>query len=187
MGLKTDDYRVYSSFLVEQIPVEKLMEIVIEFSINAIFQMGASVESSETKRIVKELVYMLKDKFAGYPLYLVSEAFDMGSLGQLGGTSKFIKRNVFIWLSSMEERNLRLKQERWSNQENNRRGNEEKEWKDNRKHNIVFGTALSIKLTWINTNLIKMEDWDLYPLGDIVKCLKEGESEKTIRPSMIRK
>lgn len=47
-------------------------------------------------------------------------------------------------------------------------------------------TALSIKLTWVYEGRIDGNDWEKYTLDDIVTKLKEGYTDKTLKPSLIK-
>lgn len=186
MELKTSEYAVYLNYPVEQIPREKLIEIIIEFSSIAMFQMNSTIEGTLLKQTVVTIADILKDKFKAYPLHIVATAFDQGSLGALGGTAAFKIRNVYIWLSAMKERHDRLSFDGWSRQEHQRKLQEEKEWKQNHRSAAIFGTALNIKLAWVYQFRISAEDWDSYTLDSIVNLLRMGETAQTIKPEMIR-
>lgn len=186
MEIKNENYPLYASIPVKEIPHDTLVDLVIELSTNAMFVLGASLESSMIKPTVEKIVEMLRDKFSVYPLHLVAEAFDQGALGQLGGTMRFIPRNIYIWLAAVRDRDNRLKYEQWSKQEDKRRAEEEGRWKSNHRGDAVFGTALCLKLTWVYSGAITAEEWDNITLDSIVTLLRAGESEYTITPSMVR-
>lgn len=187
MEIKTSEYAVYLNYPVEQIPREKLIEIIVDLSSIAMFQMNSTIEDKTLlNQTVVTIVNILKDKFKTYPLHIVATAFDQGSLGALGGTAAFKIRNVYIWLSAMKDRHDRLSFDEWSRQEHLRKLQEEKEWKQNHRGAAIFGTALNLKLAWVYQFRISADDWDLYSLDSIVNLLRNGETVQTIKPEMIR-
>ena len=187
MEIKTSEYNIYLNYPVEQIPREKLQEIIDELAALAMFQMNTILEGRILMQTVEAIVDLLKNKFAKYPLHIVSTAFDQGSLGALGGTAAFKIRNVYTWLAAMKERHDKLSFDSWSRQEHMRKLQEEKEWKQNHRGAAIFGTALNIKLAWVYQLRISPDDWDLYSLDSIVTLLRAGETAQTISPQMIKK
>lgn len=186
MEIKTSEYATYLNYPVEQIPREKLEEIISELSANAMFQMGSFLDDRILKQTVETIVAMLKDKFKNYELHIIATAFDQGSLGALGGTTAFKIRNVYSWLSSMKETRDKLAFDQWSKQEHLRKIKEENEWKNNHKGSAIYGTALSLKLSWVYQLRISADNWHAYSLDSIVELLRMGETVQTIKPEMIR-
>jgi len=186
MEIKNTDYPLFANYKVGEIPRERFSDIVDELSALAMFQMNSLVKPELLKKTIENIVAIIRDKFAYYPLYLIAVAFDQGSLGELGGTSTFNVRNIYIWLSAVKDNYNRSKAEQWSKEEEVRKIQDEKAWKETGKGDAVFGTALSIKLHWVYSQMINSDDWELYTLDDIVRLLRNGVSVQNIKPSMIR-
>lgn len=186
MEIKNTDYPLFANYKVAEIPRERFSDIIDELSALAMFQMNSLVKPELLKKTVENIVNIIRDKFAYYPLHLIAVAFDQGSLGELGGTSTFNIRNIYIWLSAVKDNYNKLKADQWSREEEIRKVQDEKAWKETGKGDNIFGTALSIKLDWKYKNMISPDDWDLYTLDDIVRLLRDGVSVQNVKPSMIK-
>ena len=186
MEIKNTDYPLFLNQPVGEIPREKLTDIITELSANAMFQMNSVIKGDLIKPTIESIVSTLREKFSSYPLHLVSLAIDQGSLGELGGTSLFSVRNVYVWLSTQKEKYEKLRAEQRSREENHRKAEEDRKWKENGRGDAIFGTALFIKLSWVYSCRINPDNWDLYTLDDIARLLHFGETPQTITPEMIR-
>jgi hypothetical protein len=188
MEIKCEYYQVYLAERCMMIPTEHLQKIVDELAANAKFYMNSDVDSTMTEKVNAAIVDLLKNqKYKYLPLYLIAEAFTKGSLGELGGTTRFTVRNVVTWLNQMNDRMIQIERERKSKEDAERRALEEKAYKKNQSRDSLFGTAHFIKVAWHCTGAINDDDWDLYPLDPIVDLLEAGHEENAITPSMIRK
>jgi hypothetical protein len=186
MEIKNTDYPIFANYKISDIPRDRLAGILDELSALAMFQMNSLLKGDVLKPTIETIVTIIKDKFAHYPLHLITHAFDQGSLGELGGTSSFNVRNVYIWLSAVKENYNRLTAEQWSKEETRRKITEEKTWKETGGGDAIFGTAVSLKLSWVYAGRIHPDNWELYTLDDIVRLLRNGETVQSIKPQMIR-
>jgi hypothetical protein len=116
---------------------------------------------------------------------LVGEAYTRGPVGELGGYASMSVRNIYIWLSAMQDKAQNLSAMDQSKTDDERREEAERIFKRNQTHNVRFGTALSIKLTWVYEERIDPVNWDKYKLDTIVDMLKQGYDIHSIRPSDI--
>jgi hypothetical protein len=185
MELKSSFYPAYLNEQVGNMPKDALMEIIEEISSNAKFYMNSDLDGSSTDRVNGAIVAILQSKYKYFSLSVVTEAFHSGSLGELGGTTKFTVRNVAIWLNASREKYERARAEQKTKEDNAKREAEEKSFRHTRNNDNLFGTALWIKTGWNYNGTIKSDDWDNYTLDAIVAKLREGYTEKTLHPSML--
>jgi hypothetical protein len=185
MELKSKFYPQFLNEQVGNIPSTALMEIIEELSSNVKFYMNSDLDGSSTDRVNGAIVGILHTKYKYFTLSVVTEAFHSGSLGELGGTTKFTVRNVAIWLNASREKYERARAEQKTKEDNAKREAEEKSFRNTRNNDNLFGTALWIKIGWNYTGAIRSADWDYYSLDAIVAKLREGYTEKTLQPSML--
>jgi hypothetical protein len=185
MEIKCEYYKHHLKDRCKDTPESVLKEIVSEFSSNAKFYMNSNVDAETMSKVNFAIVDLLKNKFGYLPLYLVGEAYTRGPLGELGGYASISVRNIYIWLSAVNEKAQNLSAQDQSKLDDERRSEAEKIFKLNQAHNVRFGTALSIKLTWVYEERINPDDWDKYPLDEIVRYLKQGYDIHSLRPSEI--
>jgi hypothetical protein len=185
MEIKNEYYKHHLKDRCKDVPETMLKEIVSEFSSNAKFYMNSNVDAETMSKVNTAIVDLLKNRFGYLPLYLVGEAYVRGPLGELGGYASISVRNIYIWLSAVNEKSQNLSAQDQSRMDDERRTEAEKIFKLNQAHNVRFGTALSIKLTWVYEGRIDPDDWDMYPLDEIVRYLKQGYDIHSLRPSEI--
>jgi hypothetical protein len=185
MEIKNEYYKHHLKDRCKDTPESMLKEIVSEFSSNAKFYMNSNVDAETMSKVNTAIVDLLHTKFGYLPLYLVGEAYTRGPLGELGGYASISVRNIYIWLSAVNEKAQNLSAQDQSRADDERRTEAEKIFKLNQAHNVRFGTALSIKLTWVYEGRIDPVNWDNYKLDTIVDMLKQGYDIHSIRPSDI--
>ena len=185
MEIKNEYYKYHLKDRCNDVPENILKDIIREFAANAKFYMNSNTDAETMEKVNIAIVDLLKNKFGYLPLYLVGEAYARGPLGELGGYASISVRNIHIWISAMQEKSQNLYAQDQSRIDSERRESEEKIFKQNQAHNVRYGTALSIKLTWVYEERIIADDWDKYPLDEIVNYLKQGYTEKSLSPKFI--
>lgn len=192
MELKSSFYPVYLSEPISNIPTLALTEIIEELSSNVKFYMNSDLDSTLTDRLNNAIVSILQNRYKYFTLSIVAEAFQSGSLGELGGTTKFTVRNVAIWLNASREKSERLRAEQTTKQDNMLREQELNSFKSKQKRANQYARAFLLKLEWTyeskRFNLpakISFSDWDKYTLDSIVEKFDQGFNEETLMPSMI--
>ena len=185
MQIKNEFYKYHLKDRCKDVPENLLRDIIIEFSDNAKFYMNSNVDAATMAKVNTAIVDLLKTKFGYLPLYLVGEAYTRGPVGELGGYASMSVRNIYIWLSAVNEKAQNLSAQDQSRADDERRTEAEKIFKLNQVHNVRFGTALSIKLTWVYEGRIDPDNWDKYPLDEIVSYLKQGYDIHSLRPTLI--
>jgi hypothetical protein len=183
MEIKSPYYSQYIGDRMTDIPREYLREIIDEFAINARFFMSSETDSDTMNKINAAVVDLLKDKFKNLTLNLVTEAYSRGSLGELGGTTRFTVRNVYIWLSNVDEKSQRLYQERISRLDSEKRAAEEKAFKSQQKRSNMYGSAMMWKIGIAKQ--ISSAEYDRLTLDRIVDAMQKGYDLKTLTPEMI--
>ena len=185
MEIKSEAYKYYLRYEVGKIPDQELNEVIKEFSSNAIFMMGSEHKPDDLRKTHQSVLYLIRSAYSFLPLHLIAEAFSKGSVGDLGGTTKFSARNVNIWLREIKDKHYNLIAEEKSREDNQRRSEVEKIFKSNQANNVIYGTALFLKLSWAYEGRIDPENWEKYSLDAIVNELRNGYTVKTLRASDI--
>ena len=121
---------------------------------------------------------LLSEKYGYLPFNYVRSAVEHGSLGELGGTSKLIPRNIAIWLKEaagnhQEHLTRRIKADDEKKRIEHMNANKA-EWQ--------VAAAVRIKVTWLGEGLITSQEYDSFSSQRIYELLKAGKSERTIHP-----
>jgi hypothetical protein len=170
----------------QEIPKDAMMEMIGELSSNAIFVMSTDMDAAVTVRTAEMIVYQLKQtKLNVLPFHLVVEGFTRGSMGELGGTSKFNVRNVSIWMHAMYDKHAQIAAEKKTKEDIMRRDEEAKNYKSNYKTSSLYGMAMYRKLEWCYAGLVSSEEYDRLSLDKIVAAMQKGYKLKELQPNMI--
>jgi len=197
MEIKNEYYKEHLKELCKDVPTDVLGRIINELSGNAKFFMSSDIEVKDLGKINDAIVDLLKTRFSWLPLHLVGEAYVKGALGELGGTTRLSVRNVYVWLSNVDEKARTLRTQDISKSDNSKRAEEERVFLTNQANNNLYGAALSLKLKWFYPSsrgrfgqgiYLKGLDpslWDRYPLDKIVEKLKQGYTVQTLTPTKL--
>jgi hypothetical protein len=186
MEIKNEHYLEHINTRCKDIFPERLQDIIRELSENAKFYMSSEIDATVTVKINAAIVDMLKNhKYRYLPLHLVGEAFTRGSMGELGGTTRFTVRNVCIWLGQMQEKMESLNALQKTKEDAGRRIDEEKSFRENKERSNLFGTAMYLKIGWCQAGLLSERQYDECSLDKIVGLIEKGYPIKEITPSMI--
>jgi hypothetical protein len=182
MEISSQYYPEYINTKVGEIPTTALTELIDEFASNAKFYMSSDADSMTTDKINSASVDLLKNRFRFIPLNLVAEAYTKGSLGELGGTTRFTVRNVYTWLNAIEEKNQRLYQEIQSKIDDDRRAQDERKFRLGQNRSALFASAFYWKISHCPLN---DKDYDRLTLEKIVEAFEKGYTFDELTPSMI--
>jgi len=162
-----------------KIPSSILSEVVIELSVHAKFNMTAlDVSSVDLVRMSETIIFLLsKGKYKHLPLRYVSEAFMLGSLGELGGTTKFNARTVNIWLGAIDEKCRKIVQDKYSKVDDDRKKEEERAFKAIQAKSSIYGRALYWK---ISQTPLPDPVYDQLNLDRIVAAFQSGISARDL-------
>lgn len=186
MELKSSYFNSYMNERCKEIPSPALKEMIIELSSNAIFVMSTDMEAGITVRTAEIIVDMLKNAKYGYmPLYLVMEGFVKGSMGELGGTTRFTVRNVAVWMNAMHEKLTEINQVKKTKEDSERRAAEAAAFKIRQKTASMYGAAMFRKIEWCYAGSVSPQEYDRLTLDKIVDAMRRGYSIKELQPSMI--
>ncbi len=182
MEIRSQYFQEYFMAKAGDIPTVALIELIDEFASSAKFYMSSDADSITTEKINSIVVDLLKNRFRFIPLSLIAEAYTRGSLGELGGTTRFTVRNVYIWLNSIEERNQRLYQETQSKIDDRKRAENERLFRSSQKRNNLFASAFYWKISHCP---LSNSDYDRLVLDKIVDMFERGYTSTELTPSMI--
>lgn len=183
MDLKYPSFLVYMNSPLGEIPADHLREMMIELMGNAIYVMSTSDidDLSRMYETMKDM--MLSDHtFRLFPLALVVEIFHKGSLGELGGTSKFGIRNVHIWMNAAREKFMRMAAEEKSKEDFRRRSEEAKSFKQLQARSSLYAAAFYWKISHCPMG---DAEYDRLTLDKIVDAFRRGYKPHELTPSMI--
>lgn len=162
--------------------MDAMTDLVREFSENAKFYMSSEVDPLTTSKINAAICDMLKfNKYREMPMHMIAEAFGRGSLGELGGTTRYTVRNVCVWLNETYDKMCSMNMQNKSKEDHERRKEEEKSYKYMQKHHSRYGTALYRKMSWELTEA----EWDRITLDKIVDLMDKGYKVDEIEPGLI--
>jgi hypothetical protein len=186
MELKNNHFSMSMNELCKDIITQPMIEMIGELSAHAMFVMNTDLEASVTARTTGTIVDILKtQKYKFMPFYLVCEGFTRGSMGELGGTTRFTVRNVCTWMNAMYEKLAQINTEKKTKEDSERRASETRAFKQNQKRGTFYGAAMYRKMEWAQAGAITSADYDRLTLDKIVAKIKEGYSIKELQPSMI--
>jgi hypothetical protein len=189
MELESNYFRLRMQESCVHIPEPELDEMITELSSNAMFFMDSRQEAETSRRMVVAIVDMLRNsKYRFLQISLVCQAFAQGSVGELGGTTKFTVRNVAIWLNAMLEKQQVLRASQQTKKDDEIRAVNEQDFRKEQKRNNLFGKAFLLKMEWCYNGTINRfsdEDYDGISLDKIVHFLEKGISVDQITPEMI--
>jgi len=187
MEIRSQFYCTHLSDVCEVVPKEALQEILDELCDIARFNMSCELHPALLAQISQATVSLLKEnaRFRHFPIHIVAEAFNKGSLGELGGTTKLTIRNINIWLVAMNERMIQVIAEKKSREDSIRRTQELALFKSQQKNSNLYGQALFRKIEWAYAGILSSREYDRCTLDKIVEKMNQGYRASEITPSMI--
>lgn len=140
--------------------------------------MGQSTDDRELAWLIEWTVRYLGDRYNYLPMHHVRAAIEYGALGERGGTSKLMPRNIAIWFreqaaiyQEMLARQMKVDDEKVRNQNFNAN---KAEWQ--------VAAAVRMKVGWLGDGLITAEEYDSFSSKEIYDYLKMGIPEGKIHP-----
>lgn len=186
MELKSNYFNIHMNDNCSDILTQSMLEMITELSSNAIFVMNTEIETAVGARMSVTIVDILKNqRYKFMPFYMVCEGFARGSMGELGGTTRFTVRNVCTWLNAMYEKLAQINTEFKTKEDAERRAREARDFKHEQKTANLYGAAMYRKIGWAVAGALNSADYDRCTLDKIVEKIREGYSVKELQPSMI--
>jgi hypothetical protein len=186
MEFKSTYFSAHMNDRCRDILTTSMREMIMELTLNAIFVMNTDLEASITAKTTETVVDILKNqKYSPMPFHLVVEGFAKGSMGELGGTTRFTVRNVCTWMNAMYEKLAQINIEIKSKEDAARRAAEALEFKNRKKTANLYGAAMFRKIEWCQAGLISSAEYDRLTLDKIVARMQEGFPLAELTPSMI--
>ena len=140
--------------------------------------MGRTAEDKDVSWLIDWTARYLCERYGYMPMHHVRAAIEYGSLGERGGTTKLMPRNIAIWIR--EQGNIHQEQmARMIKSQDEKTRNEnfyanKAEWQ--------VAAAVRIKVTWLGEGIITSEEYDSFSSKVIYDLLKSGVKEMNIRP-----
>jgi len=160
---KNEDYQIYASYEVKDVPNEKVKSLIESFMFEASLNMGSNYDA----RIFDRIIYFIINDFHYLPISYVAMAFLRGSLGKLG-PGRLIPRTIYDWLNEVANEYKRLR--------------EHKEMEEHYKvrntgfnlHKFPAGKAILKKIEWLKSGVITEAQWDKIPLIELAGMIADG-------------
>lgn len=168
----------YASRKASEIPPQDLRMILTDLIKEAEMVMGGSSEKEYMAMLINWSYKLINDKFFYLPINHINAAFYYGALGQRGGTSKLIPRNIAIWISEQramfQEQVMRMQKK----DDETRRAAE----MQSGKAGGSVAAAVRIKVGWLADGMITGDEYDSFSSKAIYDLLISGRLDKTIHP-----
>jgi len=166
---------------VSEVMLTDLKILVAGFLDEANKVMGHAADITDMSWLNSWTCSYLGDRYGYMPIHHVRAAISYGALGERGGTSKLIPRNIAIWirmqseiLQEMLQRQIKSEDEK---QRNDHFNATKAEWQ--------VAAAVRIKVGWLGDKLITSEEYDSFSSKDIYDLLKQGIPEGRISPRLV--
>jgi hypothetical protein len=184
MKLEYEHFPIYMDVSIWNIPQEHLMPMLVELSMNAMYYMNTENDPKNSAKLMAGIKDMILSDhtYRNMKLHVIAEAFHKGSLGELGGTSRFGLRNVNVWLSSQKEKHLKLITEEKSKIDDSRKKNEETAFRQSQQRSNKYGSALYWKISFCP---MSAQEYDRLSLDKIVAMMEKGYKLRELTPEMI--
>lgn len=163
---------------VSEVSPTDLKILIAGFLDEACKTMGQSCDERELTWLIEWTVRYLGDRYNYLPMHHVRAAIEYGALGERGGTSKLMPRNIAIWFreqanihQEMLARQMKVDDEKVRNQNFNAN---KAEWQ--------VAAAVRMKVGWLGDGLITSEEYETFSSKAIYHYLKMGIPEGKIHP-----
>lgn len=167
---------------VSQTDPHSLKSYIEEWMKEADMNMGGKLTDEQISFLCNSAFKWLNERYNFMPLHHIKAALFYGSMGERGGTSTLIARNVNIWLRTqhdiMQEQIARQQKQ----EDEQRRATETYKWKP--EYGFT-GRAVIIKVGWLGEGKITSEEYDSFSSAKIRELLEQGYDERDIRPAMV--
>ena len=155
-----------------------LRQMIAEMIDEADEVMGSKLNTDQLKFTSNWLFKWLNERFNYMPMHHVRAALTYGPMGERGGTSTLIPRNINIWLRAQAEI-LQEQIARHQKKEDEVRRNSD--MNKNKAEGFV-ATAVRIKVFWLADKRITGDEYDSFSSQTIYELLKSGMPEGKIHP-----
>jgi len=175
----------YAGRSASEVPPQDLRYIIIDLITDANFLMSANMDKDYKDSLVGWLYKYMNERMSFLPITHLCKAIEAGSMGQRGGTSKLMPRNIAIWLN--EQRTIYETQRMEAQKQDDYKHIAENFSKYVHNKDGFVGAAVRIKVTWLGEKKITSKEYDSFSSSEIYKLLASGVRECDIRPEHILK
>lgn len=168
----------YANNKPSEIPLNELRIIISELLVDSNKIMGGTTDNEDLKWIVGWVCKYIDERCGYLPMHQIRAAIEYGALGERGGTTKLMPRNIAIWLREQAGIMQEIAAKRIKIQDDKERiqhmNANKAEWR--------VAAAVRIKLTWLGEKMITSEEYDTFSSSEIYKLLVAGVPEQKIHP-----
>lgn len=140
--------------------------------------MGRSIDDKDVSWLIDWTTRYVTERYNYLPIHHLRAAIEYGALGERGGTTKLMPRNIAIWLREQAGIMQEIAAKRIKVQDDKERiqhmNANKAEWR--------VAAAVRIKLTWLGEKMITSEEYDTFSSSEIYKLLVAGVPEMKIHP-----
>ena len=164
--MESNLYQKHSTELVKDIlPEEDVKALINEFMISAGINMGSEFTQAALERVIN----IVRFEYKFLPMYSIASGFKKGSLG-LYEPGRLVPRTINGWMNRVA-------------QEYNRQTAHEavyyEDYSDSSDLNkYPTGSAIILKIDWLNSGIMKISEWDNIPLKELARRIAEGEPHR---------
>ena len=161
-----------------EVSINELKLLILETLDEANKVMGKGSDEKELNWLTEWTMKLMDERYNSLPLHHFVAAIKFGSLGERGGTSKLIPRNIALWLREQNQ----IYQDQLAYMM--RKDDDEKKKKDavNFKPSGYVAASVRMKVHWLADGRITGEEYDTFSSQAIYKLLISGIPEGRIHP-----
>jgi hypothetical protein len=153
-------FEMYATEVVRNVPMEYLSDIIELTMKKCSLNMGTNY----TDEILQRIVELIKEEFSYMTVNIVVSSLLRGSMGQYGA-GRLIPKTISQWLRETSQEYQKNKEHK----ELEERLNSNSVPVDLRKY--PMGTALNIKIDWLTSGYITLDEWDKIPLKELAEMI----------------
>lgn len=140
--------------------------------------MGHGADDQDVSWLIDWTTRYVTDRYNYMPVHHLRAAIEYGALGERGGTSKLMPRNIAIWVREQANILQEVNAQRIKAQDDKVRQSNF----NSTKANGFVAAAVRMKVSWLADSLITSDEYDSFSSKAIYDLLSSGRPEKTIHP-----
>lgn len=166
---------------VAQTDPQSLRQMIIDMLKEADEVMGGKFDKDKLNFMANWLYKWLNERFGYLPMHHVKAAISFGAMGERGGTSVLMPRNINIWLRTQGDIHQEQAAKMISHEDEKKRN----ENFNTNKAEWEVAAAVRIKVTWLGEGLITSAEYDSFSSSKIYDLIKSGVPQGSIYPKHV--
>lgn len=163
---------------ISEVPVSDLKILIAGFIDDANIILGRVADDRDVAWLIDWTTSYVQEKFNYLPIHHLRAAINSGALGERGGTTKLIPRNINLWLREQAAHYQEHRAKMISHDDAVKRN----EYFNANKAEWQVAAAVRIKVGWLGDGMITSDEYDSFSSKEIYDLLKSGVPEKAIHP-----